>query len=53
MPIEHASNPHNEDYLRAKRDKMGHVLHHQGSQLDEQLIADEKREDHRRAEGAE
>jgi 3,4-dihydroxy 2-butanone 4-phosphate synthase/GTP cyclohydrolase II len=53
VPIEHAPNPHNEAYLAAKRDKMGHKLHHQGLQLDEQMIADEKREDHRRAEGSE
>jgi 3,4-dihydroxy 2-butanone 4-phosphate synthase/GTP cyclohydrolase II len=30
IPIEHAPNPHNEAYLRTKRDKMGHTLHHQG-----------------------
>ena len=30
VPIEHAPNPHNEAYLRAKRDRMGHTLHHQG-----------------------
>ena len=26
VPIEIASNPHNEDYLRTKRDKMGHTI---------------------------
>ena len=26
VPIEVASNPHNEDYLRTKRDKMGHTI---------------------------
>jgi 3,4-dihydroxy 2-butanone 4-phosphate synthase/GTP cyclohydrolase II len=35
VPIEAAPNSHNEEYLRAKRDKMGHILHHQGLALDE------------------
>jgi 3,4-dihydroxy 2-butanone 4-phosphate synthase / GTP cyclohydrolase II len=26
LPIEIASNPHNEKYLNTKRDKMGHTL---------------------------
>src|SRR5579875_2832189 len=30
LPIEHAPNPHNEAYLRAKAEKLGHTLHHQG-----------------------
>ncbi len=38
VPIEHASNPHNEDYLRAKRDRMGHTLHHQGLPFDEEML---------------
>ena len=41
VPIEHAPNPHNEAYLRAKRDRMGHTLHHQGLALDEQMVHDE------------
>ncbi len=41
VPIVHASNPHNEAYLRAKRDRMGHTLHHQGLPLDEEMIHDE------------
>ena len=41
VPIESVPNPHNEDYLTAKRDKMGHKLHHQGLPLDEQLLAEE------------
>src|SRR5215213_899410 len=45
VPIESVPNAHNEDYLRAKRDKMGHILHHQGLPLDEQLIAEEHRRD--------
>ncbi len=41
VPIQSIPNPHNEDYLNAKRDKMGHKLHHQGLPLDEQLLAEE------------
>jgi 3,4-dihydroxy 2-butanone 4-phosphate synthase / GTP cyclohydrolase II len=41
VPIQHAPNPHNEAYLRAKRDRMGHTLHHQGLPLDEQMIQKE------------
>jgi 3,4-dihydroxy 2-butanone 4-phosphate synthase/GTP cyclohydrolase II len=45
VPIQSVPNPHNEDYLRAKRERMGHVLHHQGLPLDEQLIMEEHRRD--------
>jgi 3,4-dihydroxy 2-butanone 4-phosphate synthase / GTP cyclohydrolase II len=45
IPIQSVPNPHNEDYLRAKRDRMGHTLHHQGLALDEEMIHDEERED--------
>ncbi len=41
IPIVHAANPHNEAYLRAKRDRLGHSLHHQGLALDEQMVHDE------------
>jgi 3,4-dihydroxy 2-butanone 4-phosphate synthase / GTP cyclohydrolase II len=41
IPIVHAANPHNEAYLRAKRDRLGHSLHHQGLALDEQMLHDE------------
>jgi 3,4-dihydroxy 2-butanone 4-phosphate synthase/GTP cyclohydrolase II len=41
IPIIHTPNPHNEAYLRAKAERMGHTLHHQGLNLDEQLIHDE------------
>ncbi len=47
MPIESAPNTHNEGYLRAKRDKMGHSLHHQGLALDEEMIHDEEERDAR------
>src|SRR3954451_5247830 len=48
VPIEHAPNPHNEAYLRAKRDRMGHTLHHQGLPLDEQMVHDEQIHDRER-----
>jgi 3,4-dihydroxy 2-butanone 4-phosphate synthase/GTP cyclohydrolase II len=45
VPIQHAPNPHNEAYLRAKRDRMGHTLHHQGLPLDEEMIHEEHEAD--------
>jgi len=48
IPIEHVSNPHNEAYLRAKREKLGHTLHHQGLALDEEMIHDEHEHDRQR-----
>jgi len=45
IPIQHVPNPHNEAYLRAKRDKLGHTLHHQGLALDEEMIRDEQEQD--------
>ncbi|HKG04794.1 MAG TPA: bifunctional 3,4-dihydroxy-2-butanone-4-phosphate synthase/GTP cyclohydrolase II [Conexibacter sp.] len=50
VPIQPTPNPHNEAYLRAKRDRMGHTLHHQGLPLDEEMLLDEQRGD-REAEG--
>jgi 3,4-dihydroxy 2-butanone 4-phosphate synthase/GTP cyclohydrolase II len=41
IPIRHAPNPHNEAYLRAKRDRLGHSLHHQGLPLDEEMVHEE------------
>ncbi len=52
VPIEHMPNPHNEAYLRAKRDRMGHTLHHQGLALDEQMLQDEHASDRRRETAA-
>ncbi len=46
VPIVHAANPHNERYLDAKRDRLGHTLHHQALPLDEEMIAEEHRRDH-------
>ncbi len=42
VPIRSVPNPHNEAYLEAKRDKLGHTLHHQGLALDEQLLHEEQ-----------
>jgi 3,4-dihydroxy 2-butanone 4-phosphate synthase/GTP cyclohydrolase II len=44
VPIEAVPNPHNEEYLRAKRDKLGHSLHHQGLALDEEFMEEERRD---------
>jgi 3,4-dihydroxy 2-butanone 4-phosphate synthase/GTP cyclohydrolase II len=51
LPIQHDSNPHNEAYLRAKRDRLGHTLHHQGLALDEEMIEAESEQDRRRGDG--
>jgi 3,4-dihydroxy 2-butanone 4-phosphate synthase/GTP cyclohydrolase II len=45
IPIVHTPNPHNEAYLRAKAERMGHTLHHQGLPLDEELIHAEHEHD--------
>jgi 3,4-dihydroxy 2-butanone 4-phosphate synthase/GTP cyclohydrolase II len=45
IPIQHVANPHNEAYLRAKRERMGHTLHHQGLPLDEEMIHEEQEHD--------
>jgi len=47
VPIRSVPNPHNETYLRAKRERLGHALHHQGLPLDEQLIHQEHQADER------
>jgi 3,4-dihydroxy 2-butanone 4-phosphate synthase/GTP cyclohydrolase II len=38
VPISHTPNPHNEAYLRTKAERMGHALHHQGLNLDEEMM---------------
>jgi 3,4-dihydroxy 2-butanone 4-phosphate synthase/GTP cyclohydrolase II len=48
VPIAHRATPHNQEYLRAKRDRMGHMLHHQGLALDEEMIHSEQVDDRRR-----
>ncbi len=47
VPIEHTANPHNQDYLRTKAERMGHTLHHQGLALDEEMLAEEQERDRR------
>ncbi len=42
IPIQHVANPHNEAYLRAKRDRLGHTLHHQGLDFDEEMLRREQ-----------
>ena len=50
VPIIPTPNPHNEAYLRAKRDRMGHRLHHQGLALDEEMLLEEQEHDHRKGD---
>jgi 3,4-dihydroxy 2-butanone 4-phosphate synthase/GTP cyclohydrolase II len=48
VPIVHAPNPHNERYLAAKRDRLGHTIHHQALPLDEEMVSAEQRADRER-----
>ncbi len=50
IPIEHAPGEHNREYLKAKKERMGHLLHHQGLALDEEMILEERILDRERAE---
>jgi 3,4-dihydroxy 2-butanone 4-phosphate synthase/GTP cyclohydrolase II len=43
VPIQAVPNRYNEEYLRTKRERLGHTLHHQGLPLDEEMIHDEHR----------
>jgi 3,4-dihydroxy 2-butanone 4-phosphate synthase/GTP cyclohydrolase II len=47
IPIESVPNPHNERYLRAKRERMGHTLHHQGLSFDDEMLQAEHEHDRR------
>ena len=47
IPIQHPPNEHNREYLRAKREKLGHLLHHQGLALDEEMLHAERLQDRR------
>jgi 3,4-dihydroxy 2-butanone 4-phosphate synthase / GTP cyclohydrolase II len=49
VPIEHMANEHNLEYLRAKKQRLGHLLHHQGLALDEEMIHEERIQDRERA----
>jgi 3,4-dihydroxy 2-butanone 4-phosphate synthase/GTP cyclohydrolase II len=53
IPIQHMANPHNEAYLRAKRERLGHTLHHQGLPLDEEMLHEEREHDRAAARGEE
>jgi 3,4-dihydroxy 2-butanone 4-phosphate synthase / GTP cyclohydrolase II len=48
IPIEQPPGEHNREYLRTKRDKLGHTLHHQGLPLDEAMFQEEQRVDRAR-----
>src|SRR6202042_69836 len=48
IPIEHAPNEHNEAYLRTKAQRMGHILHPQGLNLDAELLHSEREQDRER-----
>jgi 3,4-dihydroxy 2-butanone 4-phosphate synthase/GTP cyclohydrolase II len=52
IPIQHPPTPHNVDYLRTKRERMGHLLHHQGLPLDEEMLQHERIADRERDESA-
>jgi 3,4-dihydroxy 2-butanone 4-phosphate synthase/GTP cyclohydrolase II len=43
IPIEHLTNPHNAAYMRAKAERMGHILHPQGVDVDEDMLRAEHR----------
>jgi 3,4-dihydroxy 2-butanone 4-phosphate synthase/GTP cyclohydrolase II len=45
VPIEQLPNPHNEAYLRAKRERLGHTLHHQALNLDAEMLHAEHERD--------
>jgi len=53
LPIQHPATEHNRDYLRAKRDRLGHLLHHQGLALDEEMIHEERVQDRARERAGE
>ena len=51
IPIEHPTNAHNEAYMRTKKERMGHILHHQGLNLDEEMLHAEREQDRSREGG--
>jgi len=54
IPIAHPPNEHNEAYLRTKAERMGHThpIHHQGLNLDEEMLHKEREQDLEREENA-
>jgi 3,4-dihydroxy 2-butanone 4-phosphate synthase/GTP cyclohydrolase II len=48
VAIQSVPNVHNEAYLRVKRERMGHILHHQGLPLDEEMIQSQQAQDRAR-----
>jgi 3,4-dihydroxy 2-butanone 4-phosphate synthase/GTP cyclohydrolase II len=52
IPIQHPPTAYNADYLRTKRERMGHLLHHQGLALDEEMLQSERIADRERDEPA-
>jgi 3,4-dihydroxy 2-butanone 4-phosphate synthase/GTP cyclohydrolase II len=46
IPIVATPNPHNAAYLQVKADRMGHILHHQGLDLDEEMLVEERHHPH-------
>jgi 3,4-dihydroxy 2-butanone 4-phosphate synthase/GTP cyclohydrolase II len=53
LPIVTTVNLHNERYLRAKAQRLGHAIHHQGLALDEEMIHQEHVRDRERTAGQE
>ncbi len=45
IPIEQQPHSYNRDYLRAKKEKLGHILHHQGLPFDDEMINREAESD--------
>lgn len=48
VPIAHMPNPHNEAYLRTKAERMGHILHHQGVDVDQDMLHAERHRERER-----
>jgi 3,4-dihydroxy 2-butanone 4-phosphate synthase/GTP cyclohydrolase II len=52
VPIAPTPNPHNEQYLRTKVERMGHTIHHQALNLDEEMLVAEHESDAAAEDGA-
>jgi 3,4-dihydroxy 2-butanone 4-phosphate synthase / GTP cyclohydrolase II len=53
VPIQARLNEHNAGYIKTKRERMGHTLHHQGLGFDEEMLHGEQERDAERRERAE